>query len=116
MTPLLRWYRAVAYTVGTLLILLLFVGVPLQIWAHNKTVVFIVGAAHGWLYLVYLVLTVLLAFRYRFPPLRVLLSFAAGLVPVTTFVAEHSNQKFVQERLAASTPAGATAPSSASAS
>jgi integral membrane protein len=94
-------YRIVAYIVGTALVLLVFVGIPLQVWANNDVVEKIVGTLHGFLYIVYVILSLELAFRYRFSPLRTLLSVAAGLVPILTFVAERKNENFIRAREAA---------------
>jgi integral membrane protein len=100
-TPLDR-YRLLAYIVGTALVILVFVGIPLQVWGHNDTVEKIVGTIHGFLYLVYVVLSLDIAFRYRFSLVRALGSLLAGLVPIMTFVAERKNTKYVRARLAAS--------------
>lgn len=88
-TGALKRYRIMAYCVGTGLIILVFVGVPLQIWGHSKTVVAIVGPIHGYLYLVYLVTALDLARRARFTFLRLLVMIAAGLVPFLAFIIEH---------------------------
>ena len=96
-SPLLR-YRVVAYIVGTALVILVFVGIPLQVWAHADTVEKVVGTLHGILYIIYVILSLELAFRYRFSPVRTVLSLAAGLVPIMTFVAEHKNETFVRAR------------------
>jgi integral membrane protein len=50
-----RAYRAMAYLTGTVLIVLCFVGIPLQVFAHNLIVVKYVGTAHGMLYIGYVI-------------------------------------------------------------
>ena len=104
-SPLDR-YRLLAYIVGTALVILVFIGIPLQLWAHNDTIEKIVGTIHGFLYIVYVVLSIELAIRYRFSLLRAALSLLAGLVPIMTFVAERKNTAYVRARQAtpASTP------------
>jgi integral membrane protein len=99
-TPLGR-YRLLAYIVGTALVILVFVGIPLQVWGHNDTVEKIVGTIHGFLYIVYVVLSLELAIRNRFTPLRTVGSLLAGLVPIMTFVAERKNTTYVLARQAA---------------
>jgi len=89
-------YRVVAWIVGTALAILVFVGVPLQI-AGNDGVVRVAGAIHGFLFIVYLLLILDLARRTRLPFQRVVLTMAAGLVPVMTFVAERSTTRWVQQ-------------------
>ena len=85
--PLLR-YRIMANVVGVLLVILIFIGLPLQIWADNLSVVKVVGVAHGYLYIVYLVVAFVLARRRRWPVTKALIVLGAGLVPLLTFVVE----------------------------
>ena len=94
---LVRWdvtgalvrYRVMAFIVGVGLILLVFVGMPLQFLAHKKVAVEIVGTLHGYLYLLYLVCAADLARRARWRLGRILAVVAAGFVPFLAFVAEH---------------------------
>jgi integral membrane protein len=81
-------YRVMAYTTATLLIILVFVGIPLQIWAHNLLVVEVVGTLHGYLYLVYLVVAFDFTRKMRIPLLLMLLVLLAGTVPFAAIVAE----------------------------
>jgi integral membrane protein len=81
-------FRVMAILTGTGLVILTFVGIPLQIWADNDKVVAIVGTAHGYLYLVYLAVTADLGLRLRWPLLRLLLIAIAGTVPFCSFIAE----------------------------
>lgn len=81
-------YRVMAWVVGTLLVVLVFVGVPLKHFAGRPQVASVVGVAHGVLYLVYLVSALQLAVARRWSLLKVLLVFAAGLVPFLTFYVE----------------------------
>lgn len=85
-----RAYRIMAYVTGTLLIVLCFVGIPLQVFAGNDVVVKIVGAAHGFLYIVYLVVAfaMTLLVRIRTLSLTTLIVLAAGTIPILTFVVE----------------------------
>lgn len=112
LSPLNR-YRALAYVVGTALVILVFIGIPLQVWAHNDTVEKIVGTIHGFLYIVYVVFSIELALRYRFSLVRWVLSAAAGLVPIMTFVAERKNTTYVQARQRAAAEVPASVPMSA---
>ena len=80
-------YRILAWIVGTALAILVFVGIPLQIAGHPG-VVHVAGAIHGFLFIVYLLLIIDLARRVRLPLRHTLLTMAAGLVPIMTFVAE----------------------------
>jgi integral membrane protein len=81
-------YRVMAYIVGTLLVILVFVGVPLEHFAGRPAVAAVVGVAHGVLYIVYLATVLQLAIARRWRPDKILLVFAAGLVPFLTFYME----------------------------
>jgi integral membrane protein len=81
-------FRVVAWVVGTGLLVLVFVGVPLHHLAHRPGVVAVLGPLHGFLYIVYLLTSVDLAFRCRWPVLRTVLVMLAGTIPFLSFVAE----------------------------
>ena len=87
-SPSLLFYRALAYTVGVGLVILVLVAVPLKYFADSPTLVAIVGPLHGFLYMVYLVAAVNLAFRSRWSPVKTVLVMLAGTVPFVSFVAE----------------------------
>lgn len=86
-SPLLR-YRVMAYVVGVLLVVLVFIGMPLKYIGGVPQVVAVVGTAHGFLYMVYLVTALELAIRRRWSIGKILVVFAAGLVPFLTFYVE----------------------------
>ena len=89
-------YRVMAYVTGTVLIVLCFAGIPLQVAAHNDVIVNDVGTAHGILYIIYLVVSYLLARRLRLPLRPTLLVLLAGTVPVLTFVVERwLNRRYI---------------------
>ena len=77
-----------AWVVGTLLVVLVFVGVPLKHFGGRPQVAAVVGVAHGLLYMVYLAAALHLAIARRWSLLKVLVVFAAGLVPFLTFYME----------------------------
>jgi integral membrane protein len=92
-------YRVMAYLVGTLLIVLVLVGVPLKYLADNSTVVTLTGVPHGWLYMVLLITAYDLGRRVHWPWKRLILIGLAGTVPFLSFLAEYSARKDVQARL-----------------
>ena len=105
----LKRYRIMAYTVGTGLLILVFVGIPIQIWGHSKTVVAVVGPIHGYLYLVYLVAALDLARRARFGIGRLLVMISAGLVPFVAFIIERKIETSMHAELGEETRAAETA-------
>ena len=78
-------YRVMAYAVGVGLVVLVFVGIPLQIAGHPE-VVNVVGPIHGFLYIVYLVSTADLTRRGRWPISSLVWVILAGLIPFAAFV------------------------------
>jgi integral membrane protein len=93
-------YRVMAYVTGAVLIVLCFVGIPLQV-AHHPAVVSYVGTAHGMLYIVYLVAAWLLARKLRLEIRPTVIMLLAGTIPVMTFVVERwVSRAFISPALA----------------
>ena len=109
-------YRVMAYVTGVVLMVLCFVGIPLQVWAHNEAVASNVGTAHGILYIIYLVTAYLLSRRLALPlasPATVIL-LLAGTIPVLTFVVERwVTRRYINPVLAAEAAGHSAADSSA---
>ena len=102
----LLFYRVLAYVVGVGLVILVLVGVPLKYLADSAGVVAVVGPMHGFLYMVYLLATVNLAFRARWSPGKTVLVMLAGTIPFLSFVAERkvtADEMARQEAQAATT-------------
>lgn len=93
-------YRVMAYVVGVLLVILMCIGVPLELLAHDDRVVSVAGVAHGWLYMVLIITAVDLGRRVRWPWWRIIVIALAGTVPFVTFVAEHFATKDARRRIA----------------
>ena len=98
-------YRVMAYVTGVVLIVLCFVGIPLQVFAHDDVVVNYVGTTHGILYIIYLAtayqLSRLLEMKLASPQTVILL--LAGTIPVLTFVVERwMTRRYIDPALAAS--------------
>ena len=108
-----RAYRALAYVTGTVLIVLCFVGIPLQVWAGNLIIVKYVGEAHGILYICYVivafVMTRLVRMKVASPGTVIVL--LAGTVPVLTFIVERwVTRAYINPALAASARPPAPSP------
>jgi integral membrane protein len=104
MSAALLRFRVMAYVVGVLLLVLVFVAMPLKYFADQPTPVAIVGQVHGFLYMVYLVVAFDLAVRAKWPFKRTILVLLAGTVPVMSFVAERKVTAWTRQRVQA-TPA-----------
>jgi integral membrane protein len=92
-------YRVMAYIVGTLLVVLVCVGLPLKYLGGNGSVVTWTAIPHGWLYMILLITAVDLGRRARWSWRRLLLIALAGTVPFLSFVAERSATKDVRAKL-----------------
>lgn len=85
-----------AYVVGTLLIVLILVGVPLKYLAADGTgpqqtgewITTYLGIAHGWLYMIFLVTAAMLARKARFSLGFTVLVLVLGTVPILSFWGE----------------------------
>lgn len=106
-------YRVMAYVVGTLLILLICVGVPFDHLLSEgsmlqKAGAFIttyLGVLHGFLYMIFLVAAADLARRARFPLGFTALILVLGTVPILSFWAERMATARVRPALSPPSPA-----------
>jgi integral membrane protein len=109
-----RAYRIMAYVTGTMLIILCFVGIPLQVFAHSDGLEKVVGTTHGVLYMIYLVVafTMTRLVRMKAASPGTLIVLLAGTIPVLTFVVERwVTHRYIDPALAAAPGATpATAP------
>ncbi len=103
----LQRYRVMAFTTAILLIVLVFVGLPLQFAFHHAGVADTVGTLHGILYLIYLGTAFQLTRQLAISKAKMLLVLLAGTVPFCAFVAERAmTRRYVE---LAGTPAMASA-------
>jgi len=106
-TALLR-YRVMANVVGVLLVVLILVGVPLKYLAEEGTrpqstgewITQYLGVAHGWLYMIFLVMAFLLSRRARWDLGFTITTLLCGTVPLLSFWAEHRATRQVRAQLA----------------
>ena len=93
-------YRVMAYVTGVVLIVLCFVGIPLQV-AGYPAVANDVGVLHGILYIIYLVVAWILARKLRLTAKPIVIMLLAGTVPVMTFIVERwVTRRFIDPALA----------------
>jgi len=97
----LRNYRITAWITGIGLIVLVFVAMPLKYFFDTPGPVAIVGVSHGFLYMLYIVATLLLAERVRAKPLEALVVLLAGTIPIASFLAERAVTHRLRDRAAA---------------
>jgi len=85
-----------AYITGTGLIVLVCIAMPIKYIGDNGQPVAIVGALHGFLYMGYVVSSLVLAERCRWTPVRAVLVALAGTIPFVSFYAERKVTKLVR--------------------
>ena len=81
-------YRVMAYITGVLIIVVCFIGIPLQVAYNNTFIVNQIGTVHGFLYIVYIIVAYMLAQKLKMRLGPTLLLLLAGTVPVMTFFVE----------------------------
>lgn len=103
-SALLR-YRLMAYVVGTLLMVLVFVAVPLQYAADQPAPAAVIGVIHGICYIVYLLTSYDLVRKAGWRWTRLVAPVFAGFIPVLAFVVERRTTRRLREgqRLAGTT-------------
>jgi len=94
-------YRVFAWITGVGLLLLVFYAMPMKYFADDAGPVALIGMLHGFLYMAYIVVTLVLAERARFTPVFALLVLLAGTIPICSFIAERKVTRRVQDREAA---------------
>ena len=99
-TAVLR-YRVMAYVTGMVLIVLCFVGIPLQV-AGYPAVANDVGVLHGILYIIYLVFAWILSRKLELATKPTVIMLLAGTIPIMTFIVERwVTRRFINPALAA---------------
>ena len=91
----MAFVTGVVLLTGCVALILKAVGVK-----HMEPGTALVWVAHGYLYLVYVVVTAVLGVRLRWPLGRYVLVMAAGTIPTMSFVAEHFVTRAAQQSAA----------------
>ncbi len=95
-------YRVMAYITGVLIIVVCFVGIPLQVAAGNTFIVSQIGTVHGYLYIVYDIVAYILAQKLKMKLWPTVLLLLAGTIPILTFFVERwMNRTYIAPALAA---------------
>lgn len=89
-------YKIIATVVGCLLIVLVLIGLPLKYLTPDGSgaqdlgsfLTEYVGIAHGYLYMIYLVVTFLLSRKARWSTSYTIVTLLCGTIPIASFWAE----------------------------
>jgi integral membrane protein len=91
-----------AYITGVLIIVVCFVGIPLQVAVDNTFIVSQIGTVHGYLYIVYVIVAYILAQKLKMKLWPTILLLLAGTIPILTFFVERwMNRTYITPALAA---------------
>jgi integral membrane protein len=111
--PLLNAYRVLATVVGLSIITLIVVGVPLKYvhelwpsvlpegsngWQLGSDINLYLGTAHGFIYMVFVLVAFMLALRARWPIGFTIVTLLCGTIPFLSFWAEFRAVRRVREQ------------------
>jgi integral membrane protein len=114
--PLLNAYRVLATVVGLSIITLVVVGVPLKYvhelwpsvlpegsngWQVGSDINLYLGTAHGFIYMVFVLVAFMLALRARWPIVFTVVTLVCGTIPFLSFWAEFRAIRRVREQFPA---------------
>ena len=92
-------YRVMAWIVGCMLLVLVTTMILKYGFGIGSTTY--VAIAHGWLYMIYVIIALDLCLRLRWSFPRMIFVVIAGTIPFLSFVAEHKVTGWVKAELAA---------------
>ncbi len=90
---LLTVFSLIAFFEGLSYILLLFVGVPLKYLNDDVTLVKTLGMPHGFLFMAYIAIVIVLCFDHPWFKKHFILISLASIIPFGTFIVEHKLRK-----------------------
>lgn len=97
----LRQFRVVALLEGVSFLLLVFVAMPLKYWAGLPLATRILGAVHGFLFVMFVPALFRAASEHEWPARRWLLAFGASLVPFGTILFDRTVRREIEAAPAA---------------
>jgi integral membrane protein len=102
-------YRVMAYVTGVLLVLLTLGVVAKYLLTMDGADGFtsVVGIAHGWLYVLYLIFAFDLGSKAKWPVKKQLWVLLAGTIPTAAFFVERRISRELEDRVAQGAPAAA---------
>ncbi|UUU24985.1 DUF3817 domain-containing protein [Streptomyces sp. DSM 40750] len=104
-------YRVLAYVTGVLLVLLTLGVIAKYLLELDGADSFtqVIGIAHGWLYVLYLVFAFDLGSKAKWPVRKQLWVLLAGTIPTAAFFVERQITREVEDRITDGSPAVAKA-------
>jgi integral membrane protein len=81
--------RITGFLEGASFLILLLIAMPLKYFMHMPWAVKVVGMAHGILFILFIVLSVMATIRYQWSLKKMLLLWLSSLIPLGTFYADY---------------------------
>ena len=92
-TRAFTWFRKVAMAEGTSFLVLLFIAMPLKYFADEPMPVKVVGYAHGFLFVAFMLLAFVVKFQFNRTWGWGVKAFVASIIPFGTFLMEKQWKK-----------------------
>ena len=92
-------FRLTAFIEGLSLLVLLFIAMPLKYAFDKPEMVRMVGSAHGFLFLLFVVMAIVAAVSYKWSIVKTGLILLSSFVPFGTFIADHKVFKGIHQEL-----------------
>lgn len=86
---MIKFFKTIATLEGISFLALLFIGVPLKYTMEMEQVVKIMGPIHGFLFIAYIVLAIMLNSEQKWPTKKFVIICLASVVPFGTFYIEN---------------------------
>jgi integral membrane protein len=81
--------RITGFLEGSSFLILLLIAMPLKYWMGMPLAVKVIGMAHGLLFILFIFLSTLATFLYKWSLRKMLLLWLSSLVPLGTFYADY---------------------------
>lgn len=86
---MIKFFKTIATLEGISFLALLFIGVPLKYTMEMEQVVKIMGPIHGFLFIAYIVLAIMLNSEHKWPKKKFAIICLASVIPFGTFYIEN---------------------------
>ncbi len=85
LTPGIGLLRLIGFLEGISFLVLVFIAMPIKYIGHNPTPVQIVGQAHGLLFVLFVVYTLIMSLKHKWKLVITLQVLASSIIPFGTF-------------------------------
>ena len=93
------FFRVITFLEGMSLLTLMLIAMPLKYIFDKPEMVSVVGSAHGFLFILFIILALRMSFAYKWGFIKSGLIMASSFVPFGSFVVDHKVLKELHEGL-----------------